>query len=97
MSSCFKLISAWTPRPLQDDDIILCRQAPVRPQYFGDQCLFIGKIVPRTHDAPDLAVYDHLGAGVIRRLEEDGVHLHSRGDARRLCLHHLRPPHLQAS
>ena len=48
------------------------------------------------HIALDHAVHDDLAAHVRGGLEEDGIHPHVRGNARRFGLDHLGPAHLPA-
>ena len=83
-------------RALNDDHVILRREALIRRRHRGQKLPFPPVIFRRPHVAHDLSVHDHLTAGVCRRLQQDRVHPHIRRDARRLRLHHLRPPHLAA-
>ncbi len=85
-----------TSRPLDYDNIILFLKLMERRQNIRHQPLLISKIFPCTHISQYFAVDNHLRPGIIRRLQQDRVHLRPGGNARRFRLNRLRPPHLKS-
>ena len=82
-------------RPLDHDHIVLPPQFLISFHDIRDIFFFMPVIFHRRHIADGPPVKDHLGAGVVGRLEQDRVHGRVRLDPGRLRLHHLGTPHLQ--
>ena len=83
-------------RALQHDDVEFLLQAAVGLHDVGDEFQLALIVVLGPDVAQHLAVDDDLAAHVGGGLQQDGVHAHIGGDARRLRLHHLGPAHLPA-
>jgi len=64
--------------------------------HLADQSWFLPIVIIGPKVSTDLAVDDHLTAPPHARLEQDRIHIHLRGQAGRLSLHHLGPPQFRA-
>ena len=82
--------------PLQNDELMLAAEAAEALHHQAGEPRFVPVIFLGREVAVDLAVDDHLGAHLAAGLEQYGIHVHVGGQAGRLGLHHLGPPHLAA-
>src|SRR5699024_179457 len=93
---CFQIDLRRASGSFDHDNVVFFCKGAERLHNIRDKVFLIFKIIPGAHRPQDLAVYDHLGSRIVGRFQENGVHKDGGFDPRRLRLHHLRAPHLQA-
>ena len=93
----FEVDLGRTAGPLDDERVKLLLQA-LQGRLDLRECLegIAGVVLARAHVPDGPAREDDLRAGIARRLQEHGIHVHHRLKARRLRLRDLRAAHLKA-
>ena len=76
----------------EQNQLIFAGEPSISADHFGKKLLDApGVIIGRRNLSPDLSQEDHLGAGICRRFEQDGIHVDARHQLGKLLLAVLAP------